>query len=538
MRKITALMISLVMLLNMSPLAVYADFQQTFLGTVWQEQEGELMFLAGLPGETKEDAQIEVYLGDQNLPVKTVSMTGETDIPKTIYCLVDISGSMKGRMDQVQGALTAINEGLGEEDNLVIGRMGNQITDSELLSGKDIIQQEIDSLVCTSEDTDLYNGMIHGLRYLEQGSGVHPVKALVVLSDGCDEQADGATWNETYEAAASADIPIYTVAVIASEKDYDAAKELGSFARNSAGGMHFPKSDENSSKPLSMTGEEMGQEIVKALAETFVVTLDLSGMTESDKDIYRLSVSWQGAAGKVYKDGKEIEGKNLNLAVETTAAEIDSAPPETEEADQTKAKGQKQLLLIGGGVAVVLILLAVIFAVRSSKKKKEEQLRLEEAARQKEETQKREAERKKEEARKQEQIRKEQVAKQRMEQQRLQEQQRAREEAYNALPRLPIRLTCISPSGGQKIITLTLVKGHELTVGRNQKANVVLNENDTKLSGIHFVMLWDGQKIYLWDMQSRNGTSVNGVVVNQLGRVLVQNGDVLRVGSYEYRMSM
>ena len=55
-------------------------------------------------------------------------------------------------------------------------------------------------------------------------------------------------------------------------------------------------------------------------------------------------------------------------------------------------------------------------------------------------------------------------------------------------------------------------------------------------SGVHFTMLWDGRGVYVWDSQSKNGTSVNGVVVNHLGKVAVRPGDSLRAGSYEYRL--
>ena len=75
-----------------------------------------------------------------------------------------------------------------------------------------------------------------------------------------------------------------------------------------------------------------------------------------------------------------------------------------------------------------------------------------------------------------------------------------------------------------------------MTVGRNTKARIVLNPQDTKLSGVHFVMFWDGGSVYVWDGQSRNGTAVNGVVVSHLGRVAIKPGDSIRAGSYEYRL--
>ena len=85
--------------------------------------------------------------------------------------------------------------------------MGNQITDSAFLTDQDDIEAEIDTLSYTGEDTDLYSGLLHGLKFLQQGEEVHEMKTLVVISDGCDDQGAGATWKEAYEAVGKAGIP-------------------------------------------------------------------------------------------------------------------------------------------------------------------------------------------------------------------------------------------------------------------------------------------------------------------------------------------
>ncbi|MBS6954606.1 MAG: VWA domain-containing protein [Enterocloster asparagiformis] len=540
MKKITALILGLIMVWNMGQMCALAETNQAFLERAYQEQEGKLDIICAIPGQTGNGENFQAMLGENNLPVLSVSRAGESKLPKTIYCLVDISGSMKGRIEQVKETLTAISGGLNEGDNLVIGRMGNQITDSAFLTGEEEIKAGIDGLGYTGEDTDLYSGLMHGLKFLQQESGVNPLRALVVLSDGCDDQGAGSTWKEAYEAVEKADIPVYTVAVILSEKDYEPAKELGSFARNSAGGMHFPKSEDGGSKPLAMTGQEMGAEILAGLGDTFVVSLDLTGVQKTEKDAYLLSVTFRSESGTVYEDSLEILAKNLQLAAEPETqpeSRTEQPAPEPEPSPEPEKKGTLPRVI--GGAALVLAAAAAVIAVRSKKKKAQaEQKRLEEE-RLRREQERLESERLEAERLEQERLEQERLEKARQEQalaeQRAREEALRRErEAYAALPKLNIRLSAIGITG--KNCTVELARGYEVTVGRNAKARVVLDSKDTRLSGVHFTMLWDGRSVYVWDSQSKNGTSVNGVVVNQLGKVAVRPGDSLRAGSYEYRL--
>lgn len=542
MKRFAALLVSVLVVLNMGQMCVFGETNQAFLETVYQEEAGRLNIICAMPGETGGAENFQVLLGEASLPVLSVSTAEQKELPWTVYCLVDISGSMKGRMEQAKAVLTAISSGLKENDNLVIGKMGNQITDSGLLSGQEEIKAEIDSLQYTNEDTDLYGGLIHGIKYLQQESGVNTYRAIVVLSDGGDDQGDGATWREAYEAVGKADIPVYTAALILSNADYEKAKDLGSFARNSAGGVHFPKSDDSSSKPLDMSGEEMGTEIIREIGQTMDVCVDLGEFSDTGKEAYTLSVTFKNNSGKVYEDSREVAARYLKLAEAET--EPETTEPETLEPEPEPEQEKNEMLpWIIGGSAAALAVLVIVALVLSSKKKKAraeeekrqeaERLRLEEEKRRQEEKREQELrEQERQEAERQEKARREQ---QLAEQKAREEALKRKQEAFNALPRLPVRLSAIGIPA--KFCNIELVKGMETTVGRNAKARVVLDPQDTRLSGIHFIMMWDGRSVYVWDGQSKNGTSVNGVVVNHLGKVAVRPGDSLRAGSYEYRLS-
>lgn len=543
MKKITALILGLLLVCSTGVTCAFAETNQAFLESVYQEQEGQLNIICAIPGQEGNAENFQAELGQVDLPVLSASTAGQIGLSKTVYCLVDISGSMKGRMEQVKETLLAISGGLHENDNLVIGKMGNQITDSAFLTGQEEIKAEIDGLQYTGEDTDLYSGLIHGLKFLQQESGVNALKAMVVLSDGADDQGDGSTWKEAYEAVGKADIPVYTVAIVLSAKDYEQAKDLGSFARNSAGGVHFPKSDDSGSKPLSMTGQEMGTEILEALDGTFVVSADLAGVEKTEKDAYLLSVTFQSGTGTVYEDSKEILAKNIQLAQAETEAESQTEPaeptsepePAPEPAPEPEPEEKGNLpLIIGAAVAVLAVIIAVVLAVNSKKKKEQAEQKRQEEERRLQEEKRREAQRLEAERQEQERLERARQEQALAEQKAHEEALRREKEAFAALPRLNVRMSAIGITDKNR--TVELVKGCEMTVGRTAKAKVVLDPKDTRLSGIHFTMLWDGKGVYVWDSQSKNGTSVNGVVVNHLGKVAVRPGDSLRAGSYEYRL--
>ena len=99
---------------------------------------------------------------------------------------------------------------------------------------------------------------------------------------------------------------------------------------------------------------------------------------------------------------------------------------------------------------------------------------------------------------------------------------------------LELRLYAIGYSGIGH--TLRLEEGKEMTVGRNGKADIILDPKDPKLSGVHCEMKWENGKVYIRDMDSKNGTFVNGIPIRTIGRVVVHTGETIRMGSYEYRV--
>ena len=97
-----------------------------------------------------EDSKPEMFtaeLGGQEISVTALETVEAENLATTVYCLVDISGSMHAeQMEYAQNVLRELAAQMRETDHLVIGTLGNQLTHSELLSTKEEMEEAISAL--------------------------------------------------------------------------------------------------------------------------------------------------------------------------------------------------------------------------------------------------------------------------------------------------------------------------------------------------------------------------------------------------------
>ena len=99
-----------------------------------------------------------------------------------------------------------------------------------------------------------------------------------------------------------------------------------------------------------------------------------------------------------------------------------------------------------------------------------------------------------------------------------------------------VRLT---PEGNPAgTVYVTMEPGSSRTLGRNSKADVILNPRDTALSGLHFELQWDGHILYLTDCGSTNGTSLTGIPQRPGHWSKVEPGTTLQAGSVRYKVKI
>ena len=77
-----------------------------------------------------------------------------------------------------------------------------------------------------------------------------------------------------------------------------------------------------------------------------------------------------------------------------------------------------------------------------------------------------------------------------------------------------------------------------VTLGRNKRSDITLNETDTALSGLHFELQWDSRVLHLRDRKSTNGTALNGVPLRPEVWVRVTGNAVIQAGSDRYTVTV
>lgn len=475
-------------------------------------------------GEDGETRQFTATISGKECPVLGISTVEEAGEGVTFYCLVDVSGSMRQeQMEAAKEVLMAICEGLREQDNMVIGALGTTLEVSSFLTDREEIRSGIDDLAAGSDYTAIYDAVTDSIAVLQSSKECNRKKCLVLISDGDDETEMGKTRNDAMRAIEDSRIPVYTVAVLRrsnTQQQRESAKKLGEFARQSVGGMDLvPAVNEYSAK-------EAGDLILGDIYNGLILTLDASQADLSrDEALLRVQLEMDSA---VYSDDMYVYTADLSDGKEPEPP-IPSATPEPTPSATPEPKpdpGPNRLLVylaVLAALAVVALVVSALLISRNRKKREEEE-------RQEQERQQKE---------RQEQERRQQIE---------QEEQAHRARASTP-PSGLIGSQTVGASAGvwyevrfvaidheDIVFTLKLQEGKAVTIGRNNKADMIFNPNDRHLSSVQCRLCCRQGAMNVWDMDSRNDTFVNGVPIHKIGMATVQNGDVMRLGSYEYRV--
>ena len=516
------------------PVCTNAAENSAFIEAAVIDQTKVTLLCSDIVAEEEEKIEnVTISLGGQSMAVISLETAEQNRYPVTYYCLVDVSGSMKeSQMAQAKAVLQKVLEGMQDGDNMVIGTLGNQTDMSGFLSDKTQIADAIQALAPGREDTNLYAGIVESIGQLQTQELVNPRKCLLILSDGRDDQKTGITKEEAENAIEESSIPVFTIATLKESPSADSledAKLLGSFARLSTGGRHYVPVVED------ITGEEIGADIYGHLNQGINVTIDTSEVDSfGEKDILLLRAIYTSENGIVLEDTLELYAEDVALlrkALEeaqeskeeaeanqkTEASDESELAEEIEDSSETSGEAQTS----GRGDSLVWILMAsgillaamVLLLVAKKKKKAKEAKKIV-----------------KEDSSAQEAAEAVDAGKNV-----LQEAVREFEEEA-VIPEGAYELKLYAIGYKHLKLRIVLEPGKDFTIGRNDKADIVLNPDDVKLSSVHCKVRWENEKLYVRDMNSTNGTFVNGIPIRTLGRVAVHEGETIRMGSYEYRI--
>lgn len=456
---------------------------------------------------TDENAQPQynVSLGGSTLDILSVA-EGEERI--SYLYLVDISGSIKSETrKQIEDVFNNLVAYMGFEDNAALMFVGNDAYFNDFTNDREFLVTEFTNFSVASEDTNLYYAINQALTILDTSEKCNERKCLVVLSDGEDDKIDGITAEEVKAKIEEVEIPVFCIETLGgnpSEKKVEHAKITGSFARMSPGGINFLYGQND------VDGNGAAAQIAATMKNYSIITADLSGFEPGASSLLEVSmtVTDKGTA----KDGYEVNIADIEKAIIKKAEPEAEKPTEQEvvtqpvaEVEEVPEEADSDWIIWVVLAAVAVVIIAVVLS--NNKKKKA----VEENSEQKQPVES--------EVREKIIIKEVQVM--------VPEQKE--EKHFEA----DITLTKMGNLEDEQV---SLHIKDRITIGRVEGRADVVWATDELLSGVHCAIECTENGLYVADLESTNGTTLNGIPVTDARRL--QNGDTIAMGSYEWRVEI
>ena len=524
------------------------------------------VFVYGEGFSADEVAAGEGYLSQDKLEFVRAVPFHEMGEGITYYVLLDISGSIpRSYFASIKEGILNLQNNLGEKDRLILCTFGEEVN---LAADGNQTAQDMEAILAQlsnrDQETLLFEGIDRVAALTEQTRGICRRQVLLVISDGEDFAVGKKMSQEALSTLKDKGLPVYALCI------QDTAKEninsFGEFARTSGGQLVTFKADEGSAvltnlsaklwqdlcveyraasnvvsnkeenfsfqfaddrvlsravmnvhwipdneAPYLISGEAIGRQQIRLVfsepmtglagAANYAVTLDgrevgVTGVAYDKEDETKITLT---LAEAVENGTYKITGANLtdasmeknplegSLLVEITGVEpeevIDAGP---------NYMGIIFLLLLA--VVILIIVIAVV-----SKKKKEKAL----------------------------------------------PEQESGGENGNSVVNLQdtgFNSHIVMNSGAKRMLsvvvsakgktpqTTTWELGSSLIVGRASICDIVVD--DLELSRQHFCLESDNGNVFITDLGSTNGTSVNGIGI--AGKRRLNPGDMVEAGSMKF----
>lgn len=466
-----------------------------------------------------EGGTLSVSCGSTKMSDVVLSTIGQEQVPVTIYFLVDTATSLPADIvQQQQDILTVVSSHMRQKDTMVLSTINETFVEGRLLTDKEARQTAISTIGRTSSwKTNLSLGIENAVDSLSSSTAYNTNRFLVVLSDGHDDGLSDMDTEALRAKIQAANIPML-ILVLGNGKGQASAKDLEcltQYAQASLGGTLAQLAEEK------LSAAQAAESIWDAIQQSSVIRFDASALsTAADSELLvRYDIK-----DTRYEDTLLVRAVDLKGHITPPTAPQETTEEATEPAEEPEPNGINLLLLIGGAAVLVLII-AVVAVLLLRKPKPQPQIFPASPA-------------------------------------------QAREPAPESIApdspvptvdesSLPVSTDFFAPqpfgetapvAGGIHVYLVAilhpeitcnfiLAENAESTLGRDNRASIVLTDTDRKLSGIHLGFLWDGVHLLVRDAHSTNGTYVNGVPCAGDAWYLAENGATIQAGSYDYRVT-
>lgn len=297
---------------------VYIDYPSMTLFADLTDSAGNRI----LPAESDNMA---VMVGGTSAKIKNMSPFSRSGEGITTIFLIDVSSSIKpARFEELKKTVSAWIKKMGANDRAAIVSFGDSVKVVEEFTGEPkVLLYSLQTLRATGKHTQLNSGLLRAIDLARIKSSELPKRKMILLcTDGIDDAPGGATIEEVRESIKNDPVPIYSMFFDAQKMSAadrkNAMTALGEFSRRSGGTFHDVKTSSFSKTFAS---------IEKALGGTLVIEADLEGLA-MDGSVKRLSVVFESAKVRL-SDG--IDSRFENYVGDSGAAsqeEASEAPAE------------------------------------------------------------------------------------------------------------------------------------------------------------------------------------------------------------------
>lgn len=477
------------------------------------------------------------------------------------YILVDLSTSMYGSFDLVKSNIVSYIKLLSDNDKVILITFGETKVET-VLTGSETREDAINivnKLKCNENGTLFYEALNQAYQLSNSSNSDFDREYVIAFSDGIDVQKGSSTFDEVMKLYDSRALPLYAACSYNTSKD--ASDKFGELARASGGSFSIVKSKDSFNDFLTQINDVTivklkassnyadGKEkqlslkigssqvdynvpIVRSISDTSAP--EVTKLTyDIEKDVFVISFSEKvvgATTNTAYKitnaKGKKLEIAEIFYSENDNVYEIKTKTPitkgtytfefsgikddskeansvttkqivEVEKSNNTAGLPLWSIILIVVGsilvVGVVVLILVVSAKKKDSENKKDDVLTV--------------------------------PVNNRVEDIEYTEpMQDVVKHHIKTNDAIRIRLKIQTGKTSEQNVETNIVSS--LIVGRSDTCDIYID--DTKLSRQHFVIENDNGTFYVMDLQSRNGTMLNGIRINSRQRI--SSGDKIMAG--------
>lgn len=417
--------------------------------------------------------QFSISVGTHPAKVKAIDNARQTEDGVAYIFLVDISKSLTSRQfEQIKIALHHWLDGMGAQDQAALLTFGREVKQNlTFTANHDRLNNAIDNLAASDMETSLYRGLLEAISLGRRQSADLPVRrAIVILSDGIDDSLGGVSVDEVFKQTQEYRVPIYSIGFAASPVNDVKRQGLKILGRLARQSGGYFVQAQ--AAQLDSAYAEQQQQIMQA----YRLQLECPSC-QADGQLYRLNLTWN--------DGLQTLSDGLDIRL-LPKPSVNT----TKMAKQDMPGIPLQILIFALGFLAFIVGLILVYKQRLTQGKNDS-LEL--------------------------------VAK-----------PTAKDEPI-VEPKInntiSVRLTLVAGVDKGKVFQLNIAD--RSTLGRAAHCDLVLDD-DVEISGQHAVLQQQAGKLIVRDLNSTNGTLINGVPIHN--DYPLRQGDLLLLGRTELRI--